>query len=225
MRLGALEAVNLALYIGALQIGPLPVMVALHLTSPVVLIAADVARRRRPASCIAALEMALVVGAITLVAVAVPAGSSTGGVLAGSALALASAVALAVLISQVAHEAVGQDPDVAAGLQLLVAAILTAPLAITAAPAVGSVGWLLLVGLGLLGPGFGFYWRALRGLDAPLAGILGLNEAVVASIIGALTFSAAIGPATLGAAALVLAAVALELRGNTSRLRHNLAGP
>lgn len=39
-KLGALEAINLALYVGALQLGPLPVMVALHLMSPVILIGA-----------------------------------------------------------------------------------------------------------------------------------------------------------------------------------------
>lgn len=223
--LGALEAINLALYVGALRIGPLPVMVALHLTSPVILIAVDVARRRRPASRMVGVEIALVAGAVGLVAVAVPAGSSAGDVVAGSALALGSAVALAMLISQVAHAAEGQDPDVAAGLQLSVAAVLTAPLAIAAAPAAETVGWLVLVGVGLLGPGFALYWRALRAVDAPLAGVLGLNEAVIASLVGALAFSVDIGLATLGAATLVLAAVALELRGGDRRVRYGLSGP
>ncbi len=224
-RLGALEAVNLALYVGALRVGPLPVMVALHLTSPVMLIAADVARRRRPASPLVGCEIALIASAIMLVAVAVPEGSSPGNVVAGSALALGSAVALAALISQVAREAEGQDPDVAAGLQLSVAAVLTAPLAIAAAPAGETVGWLLLVGVGLLGPGFALYWRALRGLGAPLAGILGLNEAVVASLLGAIAFKAKLELATVGAAGLILAAVALELGGGDRRVRESLAGP
>lgn len=160
-----------------------------------------------------------------LVAIAVPEGSSAGNVMAGSALALGSAVALAVLISQVAREAEGQDADVAAGLQLSLAAVLTAPLAIAAAPAAENVAWLLLIGVGLLGPGFALYWRALRGVDAPLAGILGLNEAVMASLVGALAFDAAIGLATLTAAALILAAVVLDLRGGVRRLRASLAGP
>jgi drug/metabolite transporter (DMT)-like permease len=225
VRLGGLEAVNLALYTGALRLGPLPVIVALHLTSPVILIAADVARGRRPASAGLWCEFALIAGAIALVALAVPAGSSAGHVLWGSLLALASAAALALLISQVAEAAGGQDPDVAAALQLSIAAVLTAPLAVVAAPSAATARDLLLVGVVLLGPGFALYWRALRGLDAPLAGILGLNEALVASVVGALAFDAEIGWATLGAAALVLAAVALELRRGRGGLGEGLAGP
>jgi drug/metabolite transporter (DMT)-like permease len=198
-------------------------MVALHLTSPVILIATDVARGSRTASVILGGQITLIAGAILLVAVTEPEGSSAGNVVAGSALALGSAVAVAVLISQVAREAEGQDADVAAGVQLALAAVLTAPLAITAGPAAETVVWLLLVGVGLLGPGFALYWRALRGLDAPLASILGLNEAVVASFVGALAFDAELGLATLAAAALILAAVVLELRGGVRRLRQSLA--
>lgn len=224
-RLGALEAVNLALYVGALRVGPLPVMVALHLSSPVILIAAAVARRRRVLTALAALEVALVAGAVTLVALAVPDSSTAGDVLLGSALALGSAAALAVLISQVAREAEGQDPDVAASLQLGFAAALTLPLALAASPTAGTVGWLLLVGVALLAPGFALYWRALRGLNAPLAGILGLNEAIVASLVGALAFGTQIRAATVGAVVLILAAVALELRRGDGRLRQGIAGP
>lgn len=224
-RLGALEAVNLALYVGALRVGPLPMMVALHLTSPVLLIAGDVVRRRRAPTALVGLELALIGGAVTLVAVAVPEESSASHVLAGSALALGSAIALAVLVTQVSREAEGQDPDVAATLQLCFAAALTLPLAIAAAPTADSIGWLLLTGIALLGPGFALYWRALRRVDAPVAGIIGLNEAVIASIVGGLVFSTDIGPATLGAATLIVSAVALELRGRDRRLRQRFAGP
>jgi len=225
LRLGALEALNLALYVGALRVGPLPVIVALHLTSPVILIAADLARGRRAPSSLVALELALIAAAVTLVAVAAPAGSSAGDVLAGSALAIASAFAVAILISQVAREAGGQDPDVAAGLQLAAASLLTLPLAIAAAPTTATLGWLALIGIVLLGPGFALYWRALRGLDAPLAGLLGLNEAVIAAVVAALAFQMPLTPATAAAATLILIAVALELRGGRYRLREGFAGP
>ncbi|WP_156747643.1 hypothetical protein, partial [Nocardia sp. 852002-51244_SCH5132740] len=46
-RLGGLEAANLALYVAALRMGPLPVVVALHLTAPVLIIAAALVRGRR----------------------------------------------------------------------------------------------------------------------------------------------------------------------------------
>jgi drug/metabolite transporter (DMT)-like permease len=223
--LGALEAINLALYVGALRAGPLPVMVALHLTSPLFLIALAIARRRRAPTAVAGLEFALVAAAIALVALAVPDRSTAGDVLFGSALALGSAAAVAALISQVARAATGQQPDVAAGLQLFLAAALTLPLALAASPTAATVGWLLLAGIGLLGPGFALYWRALRGLDAPVAGILGLNEAIAASLVGALAFATQIRPQTLGAAVLILTAVALELRRSDGRLRQGIAGP
>jgi drug/metabolite transporter (DMT)-like permease len=217
-RLGAVDAVNLALFVAALSVGPLPVVVALHLTSPVLLIAADVGRGRRTYSVLVGLELALIVGAVALVAIAVPAGSTAGDVLAGSALALGSAVALAVLTTQISGVAGGQDPDVAGGLQLAVVALLALPLVVAAPPDRGTLARLLILGMLLLGPGVSLYWRAMKRASAPLAGILGLNEAVVASLIGALVFNAEIGVATLGAAALILSAVALELRASQGAL-------
>ncbi|MCK9250853.1 MAG: EamA family transporter [Solirubrobacteraceae bacterium] len=219
-----LEAVNLGLYVASLQVGPLPLMVALHLTAPVILLGVDVARRRRPVTAVVALELGLVVAAVALVAVAAPDGTTSGDVLLGSLLALGSAAALAVLIVQVSRRSSGQDADVAAGLQLSLVALLTLPLLLTGAPDPTDAGWLLLCGAGLLGPGFALYWRALRTMDAPLAGILGLNEAVVASVVGALAFGEAVGPATAAAGALILAAVVLEIR-RRPRPAEPLAGP
>lgn len=82
---------------------------------------------------------------------------------------------------------------------------------------------LIVIGFALLGPGFALYWRALRGLDATAAGILGLNEALVASVLGAVLFASAFTAATVIAALLVGAAVALELRGRGGELSR-LAG-
>jgi drug/metabolite transporter (DMT)-like permease len=211
-RLGALDAVNLALFVAALSVGPLPVVVALHLTSPVLLIAADVVRRRRRHSLLVGLELTLIVGAVALVAIAVPAGSTAGDVLAGSALALGSAVAVAVLTNQISSVAGDQDPDVAGGLQLSLVALLALPLVVAMPPDRGALARLLIVGMLLLGPGVSLFWRAMKRVSAPLAGVLGLNEAVVASLIGALVFDAEIGVATVAAAALILTAVVLELR-------------
>jgi len=224
-KLGLLEAMNLSLYIGALRLGPLPLMVALHLTSPLVLITWDVARGRRPLRMLVGAELLLIAAAIALVAVAVPGSSSPSDVLAGSALAVGSAVALAILITRVAVEAESQDPDVAAGLQLWFATALTLPLLIGAQPGSGAVGQALVAGLVLLGPGFALYWRALQTLDAPVAGVLGLNEAVVASALGGLLLGVDVSAATLGAAALILVSVGLELRGGDSRVGKRLAGP
>ncbi|MGE4427184.1 MAG: EamA family transporter [Solirubrobacteraceae bacterium] len=220
----ALEAVNLSLYVASLQVGPLPVMVALHLTAPVLLLTVDVVRGRRSLTAGMIAELGLIVAAVGLVAVAVPDGTNSGDVLLGSVLALGSATALAVLVVQVSRRSAGHDPDVAAGLQLSLVAVITLPLLLTGAPGLPDAGWLLLAGAALLGPGFALYWRALRTMDAPLAGILGLNEAVIATVIGALAFGATIGLATLVAGTLILAAVVLEVR-RRPRAPEPLAGP
>jgi drug/metabolite transporter (DMT)-like permease len=209
--LGLLEAINLALYAGALRLGPLPAMVGLHLTSPVLIVMWATLTGRRALTVPLLVELALIITAVILIALGPSQHHSTASSIVGAALALGSAVALAILISRVASTASNQDPDVAASLQLAVAAALLLPL-ILAAPPSGAHFWKLgLAGALLLAPGFALYWRALRGLGAQAAGILGLNEAVVASLLGFLVFSSDFTLVTLVAGGLVLAAVAIEI--------------
>lgn len=209
--LGMLEALNLGLYAGALHLGPLPAMVGLHLTSPILMVIWATLTRRRALTLTLLVEFALLVAAVILVAVGPSQHHSTMSVFAGTVLALGSAVALAILISRVASTAVAFDPDVAAALQLTIAAILTLPLVLTDPPTETRLWRLGFAGALLLAPGFALYWRALRQLGAQAAGILGLNEAVVASLFGVVVFESHFAFVTLVAAGLVLAAVAIEL--------------
>lgn len=225
VQLGFLGALNLGMYIAALQLGPLPIVVALHLTAPVLLIGYEVKNGQRGFTATHVLELALLLGATLLVALSVAPGAEGSSVLLGSALALGSAVSVAMLITTVVNSAQEQEPDVSAGLQLCVTAVFTLPLAFIAPPSSSDILWLLLIGIALLGPGFALYWRALRVIDAPLAGILGLNEAIIALIFGALIFSAPIRFATAGAAVLILSATALELRGGGYKSQRAVAGP
>lgn len=209
--LGVLEALNLGLYAGALHLGPLPAMVGLHLTSPILMVIWATLTRQRAVSMALLVELALVIAAVVLVALGPSQHHSTVSVIAGAGLALGSAAALAFLISRVASTATDFDPDIAAALQLSVAAILTLPLVLTDPPTETRLWRLGLAGAFLLAPGFALYWRALRQLGAQAAGILGLNEAVVASLLGAIVFESHFALVTLAAAALVLAAIAIEL--------------
>lgn len=209
--LGVLEALNLGLYAGALHLGPLPAMVGLHLTSPILMVIWATLTRQRAFTLALVVELTLVIAAVTLIALGPDQHHSTMSVVAGAGLALGSAVALAVLISRVAATATSFDPDVAAALQLTIAALLTLPLILTDPPTETRLWRLGLAGALLLAPGFAFYWRALRHLGAQAAGILGLNEAVVASLLGVVVFESHFALVTLAAAALVLAAVAIEL--------------
>lgn len=213
---GAFEAANLSLYLLALRTGPLPLMVALHLTAPVLLVLWQVARRERAPSVLVATELALIAGAVWLVADAQPAGQATTDALRGAALSLGSAVVLAAQITVMARLAKRDSrPDAvfSAGSQLAVAAVLSSPLLFAGAlPPAADSALLLGVGAALLAPGFALYWRALRGLRPAAASIIGLAEGVIAPLVGAVAFAAAIGGAAVAAAALVLLAVVIELR-------------
>ncbi|WP_217999126.1 DMT family transporter [Nocardia exalbida] len=210
IQLGLLEALNISLYVAALTIGPAPVVVALHLVSPIMLLVLAIVTGKRTMNLRIVVELLLLASAIVLVAARPRAQIGSGNALIGCALALGSSAAVTALIALVARESQDRDPIVSAGLQLAVAGVLTAPfLTMT------TWEWermLAELGLGatLLGPGFALYWRAMRRLSAPIAGALGVNEAVVASIVVvALDRSQLSLPTVLGGI-LVVAAVLLD---------------
>ncbi|MGW1739137.1 hypothetical protein ACWCPQ_10030 [Nocardia sp. NPDC001965] len=216
--LGVLEVLNLVCYVAALHIGPLPVVVALHLTAPVLMIITQIVRGRRAVTVAVTAELTAVGVAIWLVASHQSTDTALGPALAGCALAVASAACVAGLITLVVRESADRPSGSAAGLQLLTASVLGAPLLGFAlltgdGPSLGQTTALAAIGALLLGPGFACYWLALRDLDEVLAGLVGLNEAVVATVTGAVVVGSDISAATLLAGALVLGAVGLELGG------------
>ncbi|MGM7646796.1 EamA family transporter [Nocardia sp. JW2] len=210
LRLGALEAANLMLFVAALKCGPLPVVVALHLIAPLLLLATEIVRGRRLLTPLVALEFLLVGAAV---AVAVPSSSAEirmDRALLGCVLAVGSAVCVAMLVSLIARESAQRPTIASAGWQLVVAGFLGAALIFTDPPDPRTAGSLVLVGSLLLAPGFVLYWRGLRGLDATKASIIGLNEAVFAAVVSAIFTNT---PITLGAVVggvLVLSAVVLD---------------
>lgn len=210
--IGLLEAVNLGLYAAALALGPVPVVVALHLISPVLLVALAVIRGQRRLDSMVMLQVLLVVSGVVLFGMQ-PAEQPGSKPLVAGVLAIGSAVAVAALIAAVAKLAPATNSDIAAAVQLTVATAVTAPLILVAAPPDG-IDTVVLLGAGaiFLGPGFAIYWRSLRDMNAATAGMLGLNEAVAATV-----FSAAVlgekPSLTVGlSGVLVLAAIVLEVR-------------
>lgn len=209
--IGLLEAVNLGLYAAALALGPIPVVVALHLTSPVLLVGMAVLRGRRRPDALVGLQTLLMAGGIALLGVQPDENPGSAPLLA-AVLAIGSAVAVAALINAVTIFAPAVNPDIAATTQLAVAAVATAPIALVAGPQDRyDTVVLLAAGALFLGPGFAIYWRALRGLSATTASILGLNEAVAATVLGYLFFSARISTVSVLSSCLVLASIVLEL--------------
>ncbi|WP_181723494.1 DMT family transporter [Nocardia gipuzkoensis] len=211
IQLGLLEAVNISLYVAALAIGPVPVVVALHLASPIMLLVLAVVTGKRAMNVRIVVELLLLASAIVLVSARPGTEIGSGSALIGCGLALGSAAAVTALIVLVARESQDRDPTVSAGLQLAVAGVLTAPFLLTTT----TWDWgrtLAELGLGaaLLGPGFALYWRAMRRLSPPIAGALGVNEAVVASIVVAVVDRSQLSWPTVLGGVLVAAAVLLD---------------
>lgn len=212
LRLGVLEAANLGLYLAALRLGPLPVVVALHLTAPILIIVTRIVQRRLVITLSVVVELVLVAAAVVLVGVSRPGGSAPVSALIGCLLSVGSAACVAALVVLVAAHSADRPTITAAGSQLAAAALFAAPLALIVPPRGSAIIALLAIGGLLLGPGFACYWWALRKVDATTAGIIGLNEAVVASLLGALLASTRLTLATLAAGLLILGAVAVQTK-------------
>ena len=214
--LGLIEAANIALYFGALAIGPTPVVVALHLTAPMMLIALDALRGKRRVNLLLLAELAAIILAISLVVGDPQRGSGMGSTVLACVMALGSAAAVAVLITLISRSS-GQRPAAAsAGIQLGLAALFVSPMLAFGVGSPEQVLSLMAVGGALLGPGFLLYWIGMRKSDATTAGIIGLNEVLVASLLVGLVGTGGITLATVIAGALIVIAVGLErfsLRG------------
>lgn len=222
VRLGILESVNLVLYVYALQLGQLPVVAALHLTAPVILVLWEISKSRSRFDLHIVVEILLIVCAIVLVSTsAKPEGAAAHPIL-GAVLALGSAVAVAALITEVVNHAPTTPAFTGPGLQLVIAGLLLAPFILLAPPTVQASLVLVLIGCVIFSAGFAFYWIGLRGTGATLAGILGLAEAVFATAIGAFWGSSSVDAVTAIAALFVLSATAVELR---SAQRHGVERP
>ncbi|MEU3011252.1 EamA family transporter [Nocardia asteroides] len=220
-RLGVLEATNLILFAAALRIGPLPIVVALHLTTPLLLIGAQVLRGARRANAALMVELGLVVVAIGLASSGRSGGHEDRLYAAfGCLLALGSAMCVAILVTTVAREARARTTPASAGLQLILAGLLSSVLVVAEPPTLAGAVQMVVVGVLFLGPGFALYWAALRRVDATTASILGLNEAVIASVVGAVLLNGRISVAAFAAGLLVLSAVAMEQWSQRPRYAH-----
>nr|WP_246462064.1 EamA family transporter [Nocardia transvalensis] len=159
----------------------------------------------------------LVAAAIWLVTGRHAAGRDAGAAIAGCLLALGSAACVAALVSLIVRAAGPNHTITSAGLQLLVAGAASSPLLAFDPPRPTVAAELAAVGALLLGPGFALYWQALRWLDAATASIVGLNEAVVAALVGTVCTETRLTAATAAAGVLILLAVGLEQRSAPRR--------
>lgn len=213
--IGVLDTINIITFYGGLALGPVPLVTALHLTAPLWLILVAVLRRRRPPTWLLASEVIVVVGALVVGAMKPGGDYTASGVVWGSILALMSALALVALNLLVASRAVDHDPATAAGAQFIIVLALLSPLLLLSAnfPVV-DIAWLTVAGMFGLAPGLIFIWRALQRLDPSTTTVIGLNEAVVASVIVAVIVPGSVTVYAAMSGALILTAMAAEIWSN-----------
>jgi len=209
--LGVLEAVNIAAYFEALRLGPTAPIVAVHLTSPlIILFASFLGGSRRVRKVDLAGGCALVLGIVVLAANGNDNGRHGSNVLAALGLAALSACAVALLILAVARLGSKATPVAGAASQLGVAAVLLG-LGGYAGGAPITITWeACIAGAVFLGPGFALYWYAAARLPPPTTATLGLLEALFAAVVAAAVFSDSVGVLDALSAGLIAIAIALQ---------------
>lgn len=208
--LALLEASNTALYYLALHLAPLGVVIALHLTSPLMLAIAEILHGRRSARPRDLISVVAVAAAIILIGLTEQSGGGSSVVL-GLALSVASAACLALVIVIVRRFSSQTSSLVGSGLQMLCSGLLLAPSLVLLRGHGGAVLPLAVTAVGLFAPAAWYYWRALRHLEPIPAATIGLTEPIFGALAALVIFR--ISPSILDAFAvlLILAAAWLEL--------------
>jgi drug/metabolite transporter (DMT)-like permease len=208
--LGLLEAINIATYFAALREGPTAPVVAMHLSSPLVITLGSIALGRRRFGRTEILGVAALVLGIGTLALGAGNQRPDSHLAAALLLAAASACAVAVLIVLVSRLSANATVTRAAAGQLGIAAAVLL-LSGYAGGASVSFNWeAVLAGALFLGPGFALYWRAAAWLPARTTATIGLLEAVFAAVAGAAWFGSSLRVKDLASAALIGLAVAIQ---------------
>lgn len=209
--IGVLETLNFATFYGALAVGPVPVVTAVHLSAPLILLALGVLRRTRALSWWVALEFGVVALALSIGAARPDGGFSQGAVLQGCALALLSAAAVCGMFMVISASGITSGSATSAAAQLSVAFLLLSPVMLLSTGFdMPTASVLFVTGAIPLAAGLLFTWMALRHSSPSTVSVIMLNEAVTATIIVAVVSHTVSWHATVSGA-LMLVAVGAEL--------------
>lgn len=213
LALFAFDMVGIGGFFVALGLAPVGPAVALHLTSPVLILLYEIAARRTAVTAWRLCTLALILAGCALAAWS--AGTSGGGPLAlvGLALSLLSAVGVALINVLAVRLATRRENwqmvvgvaslgrgVICAALALAVGAMMTSDVTgVVAVATVAAVGVVLL-------------WTvAAPRLSARTISVIALNEAVVATLVAVIAFGKPLGVPAALATAIILAAIALEV--------------
>jgi drug/metabolite transporter (DMT)-like permease len=227
--LGVLEAVNIAAYFAALRWGPTAPVVALHLSSPVILAVGSILFYQRRARWHDALSLLCLAAGVALLASGNSSPHAGQRPLLAVILAIVSACAVAALTVVVSRNSAGQSAGFAASIQLGLAGagLLIIALIVHSGP-VHVIPAPLAIGVLLLGPGFALYWMAASHLRARTIATVGLLEAMFSGLFATIVFHGPLRARDVISAVLVAIAVWLQrpsarggLRRQRSRRHHD----
>ena len=154
------------------------------------------------------LAMLIAVGGVVVML-----GAPGGGSPLGEVLALITAVAFAVVIVAARHGAGPSTLPLLCASQFALVAIF-APLASTRHLSLGAVGWLALLGVGQTGLATAFFALAARSLPSAEMALILLLEVVLGPLWAWIGVSEQPSPATLAGGAVVVVAVAIQMRSS-----------
>ncbi|MGI8846785.1 MAG: DMT family transporter [Candidatus Dormibacteria bacterium] len=208
--LAVLEAGNASLYYLALHMAPLGVVIALHLTSPLMLALVELIRGSRTPTLRDLVSVISVAAAIIVIGTA-EGGGNGPNILLGLFLSLTSAACLAVFITMVRRLSSQTSSAMGSGLQTMCSGLLLAPGLLLLDGHAAALPPLALTALVLFAPASWFYWRSLRSLESIPAATIQLSEPIFGAGAALILFGTVPSLWDAVAVALILVAAWLEL--------------
>lgn len=221
LALAVLNIAQASLFVGALLLGPVGPVTAIHLGVPVVYLLAQLATRSRRFDRATILILVLMVLGAALATRAEP-GDTGSEPLLGVLLAAASVLALAGYLWLISTW--GRERNIlgGAGLVQLTTLVLLIPSLVIGIPSLADIGIVLAAGVILVAPAIIVQWYALPRLAPVVFGLVLLSEAVFAAGFAAYFFDEPISPLIVVAAVIIVAATAIEISRRGTALPEGL---
>jgi drug/metabolite transporter (DMT)-like permease len=222
-RIGALAALTItqaSLYVGALIVGPVGPVAAIHLSVPVVYLVVQLVTRKRPLDVLTWLVLALIIAGIALAAQGETGDATGSDPLLGVLLALGSVIALAAYLWLVSVWGRSRRVREAAGWVQVTTLVVLFPSLGLGVPSPADLGLVIVAGAVLFVPAVLTQWWALPRLAPTVFGIVILSEAVFTAGFAALIFGDALSPLVILAGVIIVLATGIEV----SRTRGGVPG-
>ncbi len=221
LALAVLNITQASLFVGALLVGPVGPVTAIHLGVPIVYLLAQLATRSRRFDGATIAVLILIVGGIALAAQSDP-GDRGSQPLLGVLLAVCSVVAFAAYLWLISTWGRERNILEGAGLVQLTSFVLLIPSLLIGLPSLVDIWIVLAAGVILVAPAIIAQWYALPRLAPVVFGVVILGEAVFAAGFAAFFFAEPLSPLIILAGIIIVIATAIEISKRGSALPDDL---